>query len=255
MASVVLDQNESLHQQGELLLKREATIQTLQERLNLNSSNSSKSPSSDRKDKKSPKKRKRKPSSKSLGGQPGHKGATRELLEPTRVIESAPPVEACTCGGGEWVPRGKIQRFQVTELPEIKLEVIEYKKQSYDCSCCGDARYTGGPDYATQSRFGPRLQSYVIHLNIKARLSMRQIQSNLKELFGVSISLGAVSDIITRGELLSKPHVRTLKQWFKEDTSPKHVDETGWPIAGVLAYLIGSLNRHASIFSITPWKT
>ena len=67
LASIVLNQSESLHQQGELLLKQEATIQTLQERLNLNSSNSSKSPSSDRKDKKSPKKRKRKPSSKSRG--------------------------------------------------------------------------------------------------------------------------------------------------------------------------------------------
>lgn len=255
LASIVLNQSESLHQQGELLLKQEATIQTLQERLNLNSSNSSKSPSSDRKDKKSPKKRKRKPSSKSRGGQPGHKGATRELLKPTRVIESAPPVEACTCGGGEWVPRGKIERFQVTELPEIKPEVIEYQRQSYDCNCCGNAHYTGGPDYATQSRFGPRLQSYVIHLSIKARLSMRQIQSNLKELFGVSISLGAVSEIITRGGRLSNPHVCKLKQWFKEDNSPKHVDETGWSIAGVRAYLIGSLNRYASVFSITPQKS
>ena len=83
-----------LQQQSEQLLKQEATIQALQERLNLNSSNSGKPPSSDRKDKKSPKKRRRKPSSRSRGGQPGHKGVTRELLEPTKVIESDPPAEA-----------------------------------------------------------------------------------------------------------------------------------------------------------------
>ena len=180
---------------------------------------------------------------------------TRELLEPTKVIESGSPAEACSCGGGEWVARGNIERFQVTELPEIKPEVIEYQRQSYDCSCCGTARYTGGPDHATESRFGPRLQSYVIYLSVKARLSMRQIKTNLEDFFGVSISLGAVSDIITRGGRLSKPHVCELKQWFKEDTSPKHVDETGWRIAGERAYLIGSLNRYASVFSITPQKS
>ena len=133
-------QSEQLQQQSEQLLKQEKTIQVLQERLSLNSSNSGKPLSSDRKDKKSPKKRKRKPSSKSRGGQPGHKGATRELLEPTEVIESAPPVEACTCGSGEWVPRGKIERIQITELPEIKPEVIEYQRESYDCSCCENTR-------------------------------------------------------------------------------------------------------------------
>ena len=149
-------QSEQLERQSEQLLKQEATIQALQERLNLNSSNSGKPPSSDRKDKKSPKKRRRKPSSRSRGGQPGHKGVTRELLEPTKVIESGPPAKACSCGGGEWVARGNIERFQVTELPEIKPEVIEYQRQSYDCSCCGNARYTGGPDHATQSRFSYR---------------------------------------------------------------------------------------------------
>ena len=89
-------QSEQLQRQSEQLLKQEATIQALQERLNLNSSNSGKPPSSDRKDKKSPKKRRRKPSSRSRGGQPGHKGVTRELLEPTKVIES---------GVGAIVPR------------------------------------------------------------------------------------------------------------------------------------------------------
>ena len=252
---MVQAQTELLSQQSEQLLKQEKTIQALQERLSLNSSNSGKPPSSDRKDKKSPKKRKRKPSSRSRGGQPGRKGATRELLEPTEVIESAPPAEVCTCGGGEWIPRGNIERFQVTELPKITPEVIEYQRQSYDCSCCGIARYTGGPGHATQSRFGPRLQSYVIYLSVKARLSMRQIKANLEDFFGVSISLGAVSDIITRGGRLSKPHAYKLKQWFKDDTSPKHVDETGWSIAGERAYLIGSLNRYASVFSITPRKS
>ena len=47
----------------------------------------------------------------------------------------------------------------------------------------------------------------------------------------------------------------SFKQWFKDDTSPKHVDETGWSIAGERAYLIGSLNRYASVFSITPRKS
>ena len=88
--------------------KQNETIQALQERLSLNSKNSNKSPSSDRKGKKSSKKRKRKTSSKSRGGQPDHKGTTRDLQELTEIKESVPPSEACACGEGEWIPRGKI---------------------------------------------------------------------------------------------------------------------------------------------------
>ena len=244
-----------VQEQQELLIKQQETIQVLTERLNLNSRNSNKPPSSDRKGKKNSKKRGRKSSSKSRGGQPGHKGTNRKLLEPTEIIENTPPTKACVCGEGEWVPRGKIERFQIAELPKIKPDIIEYHIQTYDCSCCKTACYTGGPNYASQSRFGPRLQSYVIYLSVNARLSMRQIQANLKDFFGVSISLGAVSDIIKRGGQLSNPHVCKLKEWFKKDPSPKHVDETGWRIAGERAYLIGSLNQYASVFSITPQKS
>jgi hypothetical protein len=222
--------------------KQNETIQALQERLNLNSKNSNKSPSSDRKDKKSSKKRKRKTSSKSRGGQPGHKGTTRDLQEPTEVKESVPPSEACACGEGEWVPRGKIERFQVTELPEIRPDVIEYQRQSYDCSCCGASRYTGGPDYKSESRFGPHLQNYIIYLSIQIQLNIKHIKTNLKSCFGISISLGAVSDVIKRGGHLSRSWVDQLKQWFKTDPSPKHVDETGWFIFGERAYLLGNLN-------------
>ena len=53
---------------------------------------------------------------------------------------------------------------------------------------------------------------------------MRQIKANLEDFFGVSISLGAVSDIITR-VADSQSHMCASSQWFKEDTSPKHVDD------------------------------
>ena len=168
---LVQKQTELVHQQNERLLKQEATIQALKERLSLNSKNSNKPPSSDRKDKNKAK-RKRKASAKTRGGQPGHKGSSRKLLEPTEVIPSQAPTDSCICGEYDWIPRGKILRHQVTELPEILPEVIEYQRQSYDCHCCGRSRFAEGPLKGTESQFGPRLHAHVISLYFQSRLKV-----------------------------------------------------------------------------------
>ena len=250
---LVQKQTELVHQQNERILKQEATIQALKERLSLNSKNSNKPPSSDRKDKNKAK-RKRKASAKTRGGQPGHKGSSRKLLEPTVVIPSQAPIDSCICGEHDWIPRGKILRHQVTELPEILPEVIEYQRQSYDCRCCGQSRFDEGPLKGTDSQFGPRLHAHVISLYFQSRLSMRQIQSHLQRLCKLSISVGAISGIIKRTGTLSKRHYDELKEWFQRDTQVKHVDETGWRVGGESATLIGSLNEHIELFQISKTR-
>ena len=47
-----------------------------------------------------------------------------------------------------------------------------------------------------ESRFGPRLHAFVVSLNLESRLSIRQIQRLLKQSFNLSISVGAISDMI-----------------------------------------------------------
>ena len=96
--------------------KLEIENRELKERLNNNSSNSSLPPSKDFK-----KKKQKKPASKNKsGGQNGHKGHFRKLLESEQVDEiihcKLPP--QCSCGG-RIDSREDFQRHQVYELPPI----------------------------------------------------------------------------------------------------------------------------------------
>ena len=110
--------------------------------------------------------------------------------------------------------KGEIERFQVTELPEIKPEVTEYHLQTFECQCCGHkehSRYQAGLRY---SRFGPRLHTLVIDLSVSAHLSVRKIKSHLSTTFGVKISVGAISDMLKRSATLSAQAYHSMFKVF-----------------------------------------
>ena len=125
--------------QSEQLAHQTQKITHLKERLNQNSKNSGKPPSSDQKQKKS--RQQRGKSERKKGGQKGHTGTTRGVLTPDKIETSSPKEPQCECGG-EWIARGEIELFQVTELPEIKPEVTEYHLQTFECQCCGHVLWT-----------------------------------------------------------------------------------------------------------------
>ncbi|KTD11914.1 hypothetical protein Lgra_1372 [Legionella gratiana] len=111
--------------------KLEEENKALKEQLNTNSKNSSLSPSKDKK-----KKKDRVPQNKG-GGQVGHKGHSRKLLDSDEVDEivSCSLGTHCDCGGRIEL-KEDYQRYQVYELPQIKLHVTEYRLVKGQCSCC-----------------------------------------------------------------------------------------------------------------------
>ena len=99
----------------------------LKEQLNLNSQNSSLSLSKDWKKKKKLKGNHRS-SGRPSGGQVGHPGHFRALVESEevdRIVKCELPL-TCECGG-EIESSADYQRHQVYELPEIKLHITEYQ--------------------------------------------------------------------------------------------------------------------------------
>ena len=86
----------------------------------------------------------------------------------------------------------------VTELPEVQPVVTEYQERCMSCERCGRKTYAGVQLPLGESRFGPRLHAFVVSLNLESRLSLRQIQRLLKQSFNLSISVGAISDMIKR---------------------------------------------------------
>jgi len=163
----------------------------LKERLNNNSSNSSLPPSKDFKKKKNKNKR---PASKNKnGGQKGHKGHFRELLdskEANLIVDCKLP-EICSCGEDIGI-KEDFQRHQVYELPEIKLHITEYRLEKGCCLGCGQNHIAPLPTGITWGITGPKLTAFMSHLVSKYQLSRRELKEFLKEHYSFNISLGTV---------------------------------------------------------------
>ena len=224
---------ELTEQVAELTVRCEALAKQVEEltrERNKNSSNSSKPPSSDNLGDRRSIRRRKKRSGKKRGGQPGHKGHSRLQLAPEvvdevvvlfpehcEVCQEVPPREA---HGKPWV-------HQVVDLLADGggRHVIEYRCCAVLCTC---GEVVGAPvDKVPSSSFGPRLSSTVSALTGNFQLSRRQVVIVLDEVFGISMSLGSVSNIEER---MSKALAVASDEAMQsaESAAVKHVDETSW---------------------------
>lgn len=173
------------------------------------------------KSKDSKKKRKR-------GGQPNHRGNYRPLLPPDQV-DKVVNVFPSKCDCCDECPPRHIDpdpvRFQVTEIPEIKPTVTEYRFHRSQCQCGNHVP----PDLqkAPKTCFGPRLMSIVALLTGDFHLSRRRTVRALKDILGAAISLGSVSSIEKRVSDAIEPAV--AESWSDAlSAEVKHADATSW---------------------------
>lgn len=214
--------------QQKLVEHQARKIEEVEVRLNRNSKNSSQPPSSDPPS--VPPRPPKPPSGRSPGGQPGHPGHSRPLLPPDQVdqIVAVKPTQCFRCGR-----RLKDRddpdplRHQVTELPEPSAVTTEYQRHRLECDGCRDWTLADLPPGVPEGAFGPRLQATLAYLSGQAHLSKRQIEEVMKDLFGVTISLGAVVAAQQAVSEAIAPAVEEAKAYV-EQQSVVHADETGW---------------------------
>jgi transposase len=160
-----------------------AEVQTLKEQLAKDSHNSHKPPSSDGLAKPKPKSL-RPPSQRPTGGQPGHPGHTLRMVEkPDRTVRHA--VERCAhCGRllGKQAP-DRVERRQVFDLPEPKLEVTEHQAEIKTCPCGCVNRAAFPPEAAAPVQYGPRVKSVGVYLSEYQLLPYDRLAEILRDLF------------------------------------------------------------------------
>jgi transposase len=226
--------------------KLEIENRELKERLNNNSSNSSLPPSKDFK-----KKKNKKPASKNKsGGQKGHKGHFRELLESEKVdeiINCKLPAQ-CLCGG-KMNLREDFQRHQVYELPPINLHVTEYRLEKGCCADCGRNQVSSLPEGVTWGITGPRLTGFMSHLVSRYRLSRRELNEFLKEQFNFKLSLGTVFNKQKIVNAALETSTSELLTAVKQSPS-LNTDETGHNRDGKKQWMWGFVSSTAAYFSI-----
>jgi transposase len=208
----------------------------LEEKVNRNSQNSSQPPSSDLPYKKSPPKKKN--SGRKRGGQKGHAGKGRMLkpVEEVNQIVISKPMACDNCGGLLLGEDHHPQRHQVSELPEIQPEIIEYQLHSLTCHACGKKNQGLWPSDMPSGSFGPRTQATIGYLSGRMGISRRDSQELLGTLFHLDISLGSisaqekrVSQALEKAVAEADGHVRSQPI--------ANVDETSWYEMGTRCWM------------------
>ena len=189
------------------------------------------------------------------GAQPGHRGAGRELKPEDQVDEIVDHFpEACGGCGREFSaeerrPKRRFGRHQVCELPPISAVVVEHRTHRLRCPECRSRSTARVPEPIGASAFGPRLQAAVVTLTARHRISRRGIAELARDLFGVTLSAGAVDAICQRAsQALGGPHLH-LQDWVL-DQAAVHVDETGWRTSGEGRALWTATTQGAAFFQI-----
>ena len=235
----LLQQSEQLHQR----------LVALEERLNQNSGNSSKPPSSDPPN--APPRPKRTPSGRKVGGQPGHVGHTRPLkpLDQVQDVIQLRPTSCGACGALLLGEDSQPQRHQVTELPRIEPQVIEYRRHTLTCLVCGAETQGAWPSDMPPGDFGPRFQASIGYLSGRMGMSQRDLTETMEAVFHTDIGLGSISALETGvSDALAQP-VADAQTYVQHQTAA-NVDETGWREQAQRAWLWVAATALVSVFLI-----
>jgi len=228
-------------------------LEKLERRVAQNSRNSSMAPSSDRGQ--APKRPARKKSERKQGGQDGHVGRSRGLTDTPDETFEHPPEQCRKCGrrfGGDEQQVGRPLRHQVIDLPETVVVTTEHQLPKL---CCPDCRtHTRGqlPAGVERGAFGPRLRATVVMLAVML-MSRRATLTLLRDMFGASISLGSIENILKQAsDALAAPWEAIRSAVQSADVA--HADETSWARAGQRLWLWAALSGTAACYRIDPTR-
>ncbi|MBK6770255.1 MAG: IS66 family transposase [Ardenticatenales bacterium] len=216
--------------QAETIVRLEAKVSALEERLGQNSGNTSKPPSSDGPGAGGGEKRGRgRPRKIGRGGQPGHKGHSRSLV-PTAEVDRVIPCREVECERCKAPLSGEDPhplRYQVHEIPPQRLEVVEYQVHRLRCLACGHTTTGKPPPGVTSSRFGPRVHALVALLTGRLLLSKREVVEYFQMLYGDGPSAGTISAIERRMSMMLRAPVLAVVHAVRA-AGIVYADETSW---------------------------
>lgn len=212
-------------------------IQKLSDQIAKNSQNSSKPPGSDGL-KKMKTKSLRPKSAKPYGGQPGHQGATLQMVsDPDEIVDHL--VASCPhCQ----VDLARVEavgydKRQVFDIPPLRLAVTEHRVAIKQCPGCGvEVRGTFPEAVSQPTQYGARLKAQASYLNNYHFIPLARTEELLSDFYGQAPSEVAVID--ANQQLVSQ--IQPSLTAIKEDliaADVVHYDESGLRVEGKLQWL------------------
>jgi transposase len=150
-------------------------------------------------------------------GKPGRKAGEsygrrcrRPIPQEIDEIVEVPVPEQCPhCGGG--VRESEVVSQYQTEIPEPRVERIEFRIHGERCRACGarvqgrHRRQTSDAVGSAASQLGPRAIALATHLNKGLGLAYGKTTAVLEEAFGLRVSRGGLCQAMARVADKTKP--------------------------------------------------
>jgi transposase len=193
-----------------------------------------------------------KPAGRKRGGQPAHGGNTLRLVDDPDHTIACRPVR-CSCGASfDPVAGTVLERRQVFDLPDPKLEVTEYQRLRCQCPTCGKTQDGQFPEHVqAPTQYGDGVRALATLLNTPYKLPFRKIQRLFADLFGYAINEGTLVTANTRCYTALAPSEVAIKAHLL--ASPVcHFDETGLRVAGTLQWEHVASNATATYLFVHP---
>jgi transposase len=215
-----------------------ARVAQLEAHLNKDSHNSHQPPASDGPAKRPHPRSLRRRSGKKSGGQPGHPGVTRCLVDQPDTVVPHTPTTCAACGASlETAPEIKRDRRQVIDLPEPRLVVTEHQAAHKVCPMC--QMVTAGafpPEVSQPVQYGPRTKAAAVYLQTYQLLPYERTVETLDDLFGVCPSEGTLASAQATAYTTLAPVEQAIASAIRQ-ADVVHVDETGQRLAGHTAWV------------------
>ena len=210
-----------------------ARIKELEDRLNKDSHNSHQPPSSDGPAARSQPRSLRKRSGKKSGGQAGHPGVTRCLVDDPDTVIPHEPIVCAGCGTSlEAALAVGRERRQMIEIPPPHPVVTEHQAVQKACPACQTVTAGEFPAEVTQPvQYGPRTKAVAVYLQSYPLLSCERTVEALGDLFGVSPSEGTLATAQQSAYTELAPVEQAIGNALRQ-ADVAHVDETSIQVAG-----------------------
>jgi len=236
LIDIILDLREQIAELKEIVQAQAERIQAVEDQMAKNSRNSGKPPSSDGLKKKSRSLREK--GKRSAGGQKGHKGKTLEMVsEPDHVVHHTLSVCPNCQLDVSGVSVERIEKRQVFDLPEVRIEVTEHQGEVKICPCCEQrikAAFPCGVERVVQ--YGKRMQAQATYLTMYQLLPLKRTCELFGDFYGHAPSEALILSALEQTYEQIQP---TLNEIYTRlvQADVLHNDETGMRVEGKLQWL------------------
>jgi transposase len=187
---------------------------------------------------------------KKCGAQQGHKAKVRKLPEEIDCQNRAYLTHCPDCHG-ELQRANDSDKHVVEDIPDLEQKravVIEHQIERQWCPQCKKEVSAVPAGVIPNARFGINVLMLIMILKYSLRASMDSIIFFLLSTYGITISKGAIYNLLNKARKCLGPAYEKIAQDIKF-SAVKQADETGWRIAGINSWIWAFLSNDAVYYT------